>query len=104
MNIYFKKIILSVFALIIVFLSLITPSKVYALDLDDPFNMLNQAWSTAIEPALSKAGAVAWRNAINLYLGKIARESAEWVATGGKGQKPTFITNPGDYLTNVGDE
>jgi len=56
-----------------------------------------------MKKAWEHGGAVAYRNAVNVYLGQMAKQTAEWVATGGKGQKPMFITDP-DYWTKMGDQ
>jgi len=56
-----------------------------------------------VEEAWKHGGAIAYKNTINFYLGEVAKQSAEYLATGGKGQKPLFLDNPSEYLTNVAD-
>lgn len=58
---------------------------------------------TINEWAGDTVAAVAYRNAINLYLGEMAKETAEWFATGGEGKKPMFKTDP-DYWNKLGDQ
>ena len=61
-----------------------------------------RAWQL-LTYAWDYGGAVAYRNAINLYLGQVAEQTANYVATGGKGQKPMFMTDP-DYWSKLGDQ
>lgn len=66
---------------------------------------IGQWWTKhnqAIKEALRKAAAIAYRNALNLYLGQVARQTAEYVASGGQGQAPTFIVDK-DYWNKLGD-
>ncbi len=57
--------------------------------------LLKKAWESG--------GAIAYRNGLNLFLGQMAKESAEYIASGGKGQKPMFVSDP-DYWTKLGDQ
>ena len=102
MNNYFKSIIFTFFVAVFIFYSLLVPLKAHAIDvIGGPAQILSTAWEKTIQPALKKAGAVAWRNALNLYLEKMARQSAEWVASGGKGQAPLFADDPDKFLTDM---
>jgi len=56
-----------------------------------------------IEEAWEHGGAIAYKNTVNFYLGQMAQQSAEYLATGGKGQKPLFLDKPGEYLRGVAD-
>ena len=56
-----------------------------------------------VKEAWRIGGAVAYKNALNVYLGQMAQQSAEYVASGGKGQKPLFLTDP-QYWKKAGDE
>jgi hypothetical protein len=52
-----------------------------------------------------KAGSVAFQQVVRTSLNKIAYDTANYLGSGGKGQKPLFITKDwGSYLTQVGDE
>lgn len=52
---------------------------------------------------LTRAGLVAFFNALQLFFGQLAYDAATYIATGGKGQKSVFYDkNFGDYLLNVG--
>lgn len=58
----------------------------------------------AKKAARQEALATTFKNSLNLFARTIAHDSAVWVASGGKGQKPLFITEGwGPYLKNVGD-
>ncbi|MFA6042278.1 MAG: hypothetical protein WC786_01160 [Patescibacteria group bacterium] len=54
------------------------------------------------EKALKTATDVAFKNALKVYLGKIAEDTATWVASAGTGQKPLFLTDP-QYFANLND-
>lgn len=51
-----------------------------------------------------KAGSIAFNRTLTTALNKIAYDTATWIGSGQRGQKPLFITNPWTYLGNVGDE
>ncbi|GEM_PF-4447604 len=53
--------------------------------------------------ALKATKDVAFKNALNNFTAKVAQDTATYVATGGKGQKPLFLTNPGKYLEDAGN-
>lgn len=46
---------------------------------------------------------VAFKNALRIYLTRIAEETATYIATGDPGQKPLFLEKPGKYFVDVGD-
>lgn len=51
-----------------------------------------------------EAIAAAFKNSISMFGRQIAHDTAVWVASGGRGQKPLFITEGwGAYLTNAAD-
>lgn len=71
----------------------------------------------AIKNALNRAGdllqkaydevkkvnySIAFKNAMRVFLGKVAEDTAVWVSSAGTGQKPLFITDP-HYWTNLSD-
>jgi hypothetical protein len=59
----------------------------------------------ALKYAYDKGGAVAFQQTLRTALNKIAIDSATWVASGDKGQKPLFITEAtGEYFANIADE
>lgn len=47
-------------------------------------------------------GDVAFKNALKVFLGKIAEDSATWLASGNYGQKPLFLQDPGNYFKDLG--
>lgn len=54
---------------------------------------------------LTRAGVVALTNAMQLFLGQMAYDAAEYIATGGKGQGKLFFDGKvGEYLSNVGSD
>ena len=58
-----------------------------------------------VDKAVETAGAIAFKNALSHFLSKIAQDTAVWIASGGKGAKPLFITEGwGSYLGKAGDE
>jgi|GEM_PF-3809862 len=59
--------------------------------------------SQAAKEAYKTTKDVAFKNALRIYLTKIAEDTATYIATGGAGQKPLFLTNPGKYFVDVGD-
>ncbi|MFA5051136.1 MAG: hypothetical protein WC499_03405 [Patescibacteria group bacterium] len=62
---------------------------------DKVWEFLKEAWR--------QGAGLAYKNAINSYTSTIATQTAEWVAGGGKGQSPLFISDP-DYWTKLGDD
>ncbi len=54
---------------------------------------------------IQKAGSLAFQRVLSSALNKIAYDAADYVGSGGKGQKPLFITKGlGAYLEQIGDE
>ncbi|OGF25155.1 hypothetical protein A2303_02300 [Candidatus Falkowbacteria bacterium RIFOXYB2_FULL_47_14] len=54
--------------------------------------------------AWKKAGSAAFWSALRTAMNTVAYDTATWLGSGGKGQKPLFITEGwGEYLTNVAD-
>lgn len=45
---------------------------------------------------------IAFKNAMRVFLGKVAEDTAVWVSSAGTGQKPLFITDP-NYWTKLSD-
>jgi hypothetical protein len=69
----------------------------------------------AIKLARKYSADIAFKNALKVYMTKFAEDTAIWVASAGKGQKPAFITNPhywrdltdaaaGDFLDTLSDK
>jgi hypothetical protein len=64
----------------------------------------NQTYKN-IYTELTRAGVVALTNAAQLFLGQMAYDAAEYIATGGKGQGKLFFDGKvGEYLSNVGSD
>ena len=110
-RIWGKKIILTTLLTIFLLVSLFFPKGVQAqMVVTDIPGLLfetgkwiaDKSWDL-LQFAWKYGGAITYRNALNLYLGQIAKETAEYVATGGKGQKPMFMTDP-DYWSKMGDQ
>lgn len=65
---------------------------------------VNQTYRN-VYSSLTQAGVVALTNAAQLFLGQIAYDAAEYIATGGKGQGKLFFDGKfGEYLSNVGGD
>ncbi|MDD5625572.1 MAG: carbohydrate binding domain-containing protein [Patescibacteria group bacterium] len=94
--------------LLVMFLSIATPVLFYpkqaqAVPVEDwPKFIWDKVWEY-LKKAWAEGAGVAYRNAINSYTSTIATQTAEWVAGGGKGQSPLFISSP-DYWTAMGDD
>ncbi len=64
----------------------------------------NQTYKN-IYSELTRAGVLALTNAAQLFLGQMAYDTAEYIATGGKGQGKLFFEGKvGEYLSNVGGD
>ncbi len=62
---------------------------------------LEKAW----EVMKKQWAAMAWKNAVRVMVGELAKGTAEWLAgIGAKEQKPMFITNPKEFWLNAGDQ
>jgi|GEM_PF-469883 len=59
-------------------------------------SFLNKLWV--------KGGSVALQQTLRTVLNKVAMDTANYVGSGGQGQKPLFITNPLSYVSDLGDE
>jgi len=59
--------------------------------------------ATAAKEAYKITKDVAFKNALRIYLTRIAEDTATYIATGDPGQKPLFLTKPGHYFVEVGD-
>ncbi len=61
-------------------------------------------WWEAIKEEATKAMAGAFKVSLSTFSRQLAEDTATWVASGGKGQKPLFITEGwGAYLENAAD-
>ncbi|USN53672.1 MAG: carbohydrate binding domain-containing protein [Candidatus Nomurabacteria bacterium] len=56
----------------------------------------------AFEKAQDTSYAIAFKNSLRVFLGKVAEDTAVWVSSAGTGQKPLFITDP-HYWRNLTD-
>jgi len=66
--------------------------------------VLDKLWQ-ASSKLLQKAGSLAFQRVLSSALNKIAYDAANYIGSGGKGQKPLFITKSlGAYLAQIGDE
>ncbi|MDD5534297.1 MAG: hypothetical protein PHF10_00910 [Patescibacteria group bacterium] len=94
--------------LLVMFLSIMTPVLFYPkqaqaqMVVHDPLKVIvDKVWEF-LKLAWKNGAGIAYKNAINTYTSQIATQTAEWVASGGKGQTPMFIADP-DYWVKVGD-
>ncbi|MFA6194851.1 MAG: hypothetical protein WC719_03875 [Patescibacteria group bacterium] len=61
-------------------------------------------WQRATK-MIQKAGSLAFQRVLSSALNKIAYDTANYIGSGGKGQKPLFITKSlGAYIEQIGDE
>ncbi|MFA6197962.1 MAG: carbohydrate binding domain-containing protein [Patescibacteria group bacterium] len=56
-----------------------------------------------VQSALVKASSAAYRQVISQFLNRMAYDTAVWIATGERGQKPLTIRNWGTYLRDTGE-
>jgi hypothetical protein len=62
-------------------------------------------WWQNFTKMLQKAGSIAFQRTLASALNKIAYDTANYIGSGGQGQKPLFVTKSlGDYLVQIGDE
>ncbi|MFA5886257.1 MAG: hypothetical protein WC863_00575 [Patescibacteria group bacterium] len=68
------------------------------------WQFLVKSWDVASD-AVQKAGSIAFQRTLASTLNKIAYDSANYIGSGGKGQKPLYVTsNLNDYLNQISDE
>ncbi|MFA5183970.1 MAG: hypothetical protein WC456_00405 [Patescibacteria group bacterium] len=61
--------------------------------------------STVVWNAIQKAGSIAFQRTLSSALNKIAYDAANYIGSGGQGQKPLFVTmSLENYLKQAGDE
>ena len=51
-----------------------------------------------------KSGSLAFQQTLRTVLNRVAIDTANYVGSGGQGQKPLFVTDFGAYVANIGDE
>lgn len=57
-----------------------------------------------VAKGLYQGSAIAFKNALKVFVSQIAYDTAVWIGSGGENQQPLlFTTDVGAYLTNVGD-
>lgn len=114
-----SKILLSFFLVFFVFSGLVLPKEVKAIPVEDIGNIgaTITGWiGDGLEWAAGKAWDIeiaiknTWRSKIYLELvstavNKMAYDTATWLGSGRKGQKPMFLTEQkGEYLKNMADD
>ncbi|MFA5109130.1 MAG: hypothetical protein WC458_01115 [Patescibacteria group bacterium] len=102
-----QKAVVLLFLLFIVFGSVFIPVRqahAQMLVADIPKLVWDKV-GKVITTVLQKAGSIAFQRTLSTALNKIAYDSANYLGSGGKGQKPLFITKDlGSYLEQIGDE
>lgn len=58
---------------------------------------------TILQDLAKHASAIAYKQALSSFLNRVAYDTAVWIASGNRGQKPLTISNWGDYLQQTGD-
>lgn len=109
-SIRLKKIIASVALFFLVF-QLFVPALVYpqpaSAQFGAPLNILSNIWDTIwkyAQKGLKIVADVAFKNILKTFLNKAAYDAAVYIASGGKGQKPMFLTKEiGTYLKDIAD-
>lgn len=75
---------------------------------DDIGAALSRMWNAIknnLKEAKDTAGKIAYKNSLRYFLNKVAYDTATYIATGDKGQKPLFISEGWTkYFQKVGDE
>jgi len=102
-----KKTAVFLLVFITLFSFLITPLHTARAQMvvSDPIKLAWDKITNFFKTVLLKGGATAFQQVLRTALNKIAYDTANYLGSGGKGQKPLFITqNWGDYLAQVGDE
>ncbi len=80
------------------FPSIVAISRIYS-----SFPQEKQTWTDRLLRALKKTIDIAFKNALSTFLNKMAYDSAVYIATGGEGQKPLFLTDFGQYFRDAGN-
>ena len=63
-----------------------------------------EEWLKKMEKELMKNLAGAFKSSLSLFTKQLAKDTATWIASGGKGQQPLFVTEGwGSYLQNAAD-
>ncbi len=104
----FKNLLVILSLFFIVFVA-VPPKAVYAVSpgvvIVNTAKWVGDKVATLGTKLWKNAGAIAYHQALSLALNKIAYDAANYVGSGGAGQKPLFITqNWGKYLVQVGDQ
>lgn len=83
-------------------------------DIVDAARYISDKADKLIDKVSKKVGDVAFKNALKVFLGKIAEDTATWVASSGRGQQPLFAGQnyfkdlgsaaAGDYLDSLSKE
>ena len=127
-KIFRRKKILGYFLLLFLVISIVSPVFFYPREakalvsfttiIKDIPGSIEKAYNKIkdkLKAALKVAQDVAVKNSLRVFFGKIAEDTAVWLASAGTGQKPLFITDPhywsnlrdaalGDYIATIGDE
>lgn len=103
----YKKIIAPFLLFVFLFSALLVPIKPVKAQfavVDIP----KLVWDKVQEAATTlwrKGGSLAFQQTLRSALNKMAYDTANWIGSGGEGQKPLFVTqNWGAYMAQIGDE
>ncbi len=103
----FKKTVVFLLVFVTLFSFLITPLNTAQAQsiTHDPIKLVWDKITNFFKTVLLKGGATAFQQVLRTALNKIAYDTANYLGSGGKGQKPLFITQDwGAYLLQIGDE
>ena len=99
-NIFIKGTISLIIFILVTSSFLFLPQKVQAqFVVTDPLKLVKDIGNWIME----NGGSLAYRNGLNFFLGEAAKQSAEYLASGGKGKKPSFLTDS-KYWKKLGDQ
>ncbi|MFH0804571.1 MAG: hypothetical protein V1916_00045, partial [Patescibacteria group bacterium] len=82
--------------------ALIIPHQVRAIPTEVVADAPKTIWDI-LSKVLKQAGDAAFKNLLTSFLNNLAYNTANSIATGEKGQKPLFPTQPGELLTQAAD-
>src|SRR5680860_1039379 len=103
-----KKILVSLLFFVITLSALMAPIKpanAAGLPVVDIPKFVWDKVEKAAKYLWQKGASLAFQQTLRSALNKMAYDTANWIGSGGEGQKPLFITQGwGDYMAQIGDE
>ncbi|MDD2354287.1 MAG: hypothetical protein PHX76_02855, partial [Patescibacteria group bacterium] len=103
----YKKIIVPFLLFIFLFSALLMPVKPAkaVIPVTDIPKLVWDKVQEALTTLWRKGGSLAFQQTLRSALNKMAFDTANWIGSGGEGQKPLFVTQGwGAYMAQIGDE